>query len=55
MSLAMAGRGVRLPLGHVELWTDHSTAADPPRARIAGDHAVIWEDQHVHILALERS
>ena len=51
----VARRGVRVPLGHVELWTDSSlTRAQPPSGLVVGARAVVWDgDQHVHILALE--
>ena len=52
---ALARRGVRVPLGHVELWTDGSLArAEPPSGLVVGARAVVWDgDQHVHFLALE--
>ena len=54
---ALARRGVRVPLGHVELWTDGSLAhAEPPTGLVVGARAVVWDgDQHVHILVLEGS
>ena len=41
------------PLGHIELWTDASTASSPPAALVMGSRAVVWEGKHVHILVLE--
>ena len=52
---ALVRRGVRVPLGHVELWTDGSLArAEPPSGLVVGARAVVWDgDQHVHVLTLE--
>ena len=54
---ALVRRGVRVPLGHVELWTDGCLArAEPPTGLVVGARAVVWDgDKHVHILALEGS
>ena len=43
------------PLGHIELWTDGSTASSPPAALVMGSRAVVREkgSKHVHILVLE--
>ena len=52
-SAALAEAGVMQPLGHIELWTDASTASSPPAALVMGNRAVVWEGTDVHILVLE--